>query len=187
MNAKLSKKMRVFSLRLVIVLFLILVLSCVLSANRNIYTYEDKYKSEKNIPTSGISIYESINSREESSLKSEVSDYKIKYCTSAKHTDKEILQVCVADFQGSTSGFYDSSKELLVISSFSNSLLVHELFHASSLHFIKKGLKDFESHESQEKMAYNAEFLYEQIIAFKGDIITQETSKKLVAMYKINK
>lgn len=142
------------------------------------YTY-----SASNVSNAPVSVYESINVRLNSSVNDKVSDYDIKNCTYVNHTDGDKMKFCIADFKGKTTGFYDSSAELLVVQNFENSLLVHELFHASSLHAIKKGITDFSTHEAQEMTAYDAEFLYEQIIAYKGDLITMETSKKLSLMY----
>lgn len=161
------------------VVFFMLVITSLTHYNEN-----NIYKAQE---VANMTVFESLNQRASSSITEKVSDYTIKHCSNINHSDGEILKVCLADFKGGTTGFYDSSKELLVISSFNNSLLVHEIFHASSLHYINKGMTDMSGHVAQETMAYNAEFLYDQIIAFKGDIISMETSKRLAEYYKIKK
>jgi hypothetical protein len=128
-------------------------------------------------------VYNSLNERVNSSVNDSVSDYKIKDCTTISHADGDKLKFCTADFTGNTTGFYDAAQEMLVVSSFENSLLVHEIFHATTLHYMKKGTVNFGGHEEQETMAYNAEFLYQQIQDYKSDLITKETQKKISLMY----
>ena len=126
-----------------------------------------------------------ISGRELASINKEVSPYTTKKCGEVKHTDGIILTICLATFSGTTGGFYNPEKELMVVGSFSQYTLIHEITHATTLHFYKKGLmniSNIDSLEVQEKMAYNAENLLMQINAFKEDMnITSDLSdaKKL--------
>lgn len=118
-----------------------------------------------------------IAGRELASIEKSVSPYSVKKCGEVKHTDGSILTICLATFSGTTGGFYDPEKDLMVLGSFSQCTLVHEITHATTLHFYRKGFTDINSPTVQEKMAYNAESLLMQINAFKEDMnITSDIS-----------
>lgn len=103
--------------------------------------------------------------------------YKTSKCGIIKHTDGDKMVFCLGEFNDSTGGFYSSDKELMVVGSFNQYVLIHEITHATTLHFYKKGFTNILSSEVQEKMAYNAEHLLMQIIAFKEDMnITPDIS-----------
>ncbi len=109
--------------------------------------------------------------RIDASVNKEVSPYEIKKCGEIKHVDGDILTFCLATFKGSTGGFYNPTKDLMVVESFSKYTLIHEITHAVTLHLLKKeGNFDLANAEIQEKMAYNAENLLMQITAFSEDL-----------------
>jgi hypothetical protein len=94
------------------------------------------------------------------------------------------MTVCLVVFNGTSGGFYDSNKSLMVLGSFDENTLVHEIFHAASIHNYKKGFVDMLSGTTQEKMAYDAENLLMQIRAFQEDLnitpdISNEKKQKL--------
>jgi uncharacterized protein (DUF2164 family) len=116
-----------------------------------------------------------LQGREQASLSKDVSPYKVKKCGILKHTDNKDLTFCLADFDGTTSGFYDPDKELMVVGSYDAYVLVHEITHATTYHFYKEGYKDIEGSATQEKMAYNAENLLHQMVDFRDNMdITQD-------------
>jgi hypothetical protein len=117
-----------------------------------------------------------ISGRELASISKDVSPYKPKKCGEVKHTDGTIMTFCIASFSGTTGGFYNPAKELMVVGSFNQYTLIHEITHATTLHYYKDGV-DITSPEFQEKIAYNSENLLMQIIAFKeGMNITKDIS-----------
>ena len=104
------------------------------------------------------------------SLNKPVSEYTIRKCQVIKHTDGFEITFCLARFNGTTGGFYNHSKKLMVVGSLDQYVLIHEITHANTLHFYNTlGLTDMNNSETQEKMAYNAEHLLMQINAFKED------------------
>lgn len=115
-----------------------------------------------------------VQGRELASISKPLSPYKTKKCTKLKHTDGERLTFCVADFDGTTGGFYDSKKELMVVGSMDIYTIVHEITHATTLHFYKKGFSDISASQTQEKIAYNAENLLSQIMSFQQNINTAD-------------
>lgn len=117
-----------------------------------------------------------IGGRELASISKDVSPYKPKKCGEVKHTDGVIMTFCIASFGGTTGGFYNPGKELMVVGSFNQYTLIHEITHATTLHFYKASV-DVTSPEFQEKIAYNSENLLMQIIAFQEDMnITKDLS-----------
>lgn len=130
-----------------------------------------------------------ISGREIASASKDLSPYKTQKCTTIKHTDGTPLTFCIAEFDGTTSGFYNPDKELMVVSSFSQYTLIHEITHATTLHYYRKGFTDMNSVEVQEKIAYNAENLLMQIQAFKEDygLLTTKPKQKTVAKTQVKK
>lgn len=117
--------------------------------------------------------------RELASIEKPVSPYTVRKCGEIKHTDGEILTFCVVNFNGTSGGFYDANKSLMVVGSFNENTLIHEIFHAASIHNYKKGFTDMLSGKTQEKMAYDAENLLMQIRAFQEDLkITPDLSNE---------
>jgi uncharacterized protein (DUF2164 family) len=104
-----------------------------------------------------------VHGRELASIEKPVSPYKIRDCGEVTHTDGAVLTFCLADFDGTTGGFYDSNKNLMVVETADIYTLIHEITHATTLHFYKQGFTDITSAQTQEKMAYNAENLLKQI------------------------
>lgn len=107
--------------------------------------------------------------RELASREKPISPYSVKKCGEISHTDGDSLTVCLVKFNGTSGGFYDANKSLMVLGSFNDYTLVHEIFHAVSIHNYKKGYTDMLSATTQEKMAYDAENLLMQIHAFQED------------------
>jgi hypothetical protein len=85
------------------------------------------------------------------------------------------MTFCLAKFEGTTGGFYDSDKELMVVGDFDQYTLIHEITHATILHYYKKGYTDMQDSLTQEKIAYNAENLLEQILEFKKIVIHRKS------------
>lgn len=104
-----------------------------------------------------------VQGRELASVEKPVSPYKIRCCGDVIHTDGEVMTFCLARFDGTTGGFYDSNKNLMVVESADQYTLIHEITHATTLHFYKKGYTDILAAATQEKMAYNSENLLKQI------------------------
>lgn len=122
--------------------------------------------------------------RELASKEKPISPYTVKKCGEIAHTDGDILTICLVKFNGTSGGFYDANKSLMVLGSFNDYTLVHEIFHAASIHNYKKGFTDMLSATTQEKMAYDAENLLMQIHAFQEDFaitpdLTNEKKEKL--------
>jgi hypothetical protein len=122
--------------------------------------------------------------RELASREKPVSPYTVKKCGEIRHTDGDTLTICLVKFNGTSGGFYDANKSLMVLGSFNDYTLVHEIFHAASIHNYKKGFTDMMNVATQEKMAYDAENLLMQIHAFQEDFtitpdISTEKKEKL--------
>lgn len=117
--------------------------------------------------------------RELASREKPISPYTVKKCGEINHTDGDVLTICLVKFNGTSGGFYDANKSLMVLGSFNDYTLVHEIFHAASIHNYKKGYTDMLSAATQEKMAYDAENLLMQIHAFQEDFtITPDLSNE---------
>ena len=108
--------------------------------------------------------------REIASIEKPVSPFEVKKCGEVKHTDGEIMTFCLVEFNGTSGGFYDAGKNLMVVGSFSEVTLVHEIFHAASIHNYNKGYTEMLTPVTQERMAYDAENLIMQIRAFQEDM-----------------
>jgi hypothetical protein len=122
--------------------------------------------------------------RELASREKPISPYNVKKCGEINHTDGDVMTICLVKFNGTSGGFYDANKSLMVLGSFNDYTLTHEIFHASSIHNYKKGYTDMLSATTQEKMAYDAENLLMQIHAFQEDFtitpdLSEEKKKKL--------
>lgn len=177
MRTKINKESKIVLFLIGIIVFVPFIFTLIYSD----YIFSSNKNPDKNAEVA--TVYGSINARMQASVNDAVSDYDVKNCTIVNHTDGDKMQFCIVDFHGKTTGFYDQSNEELYVESYDNAILVHELFHATSLHFIKKGITDFSTHEAQETAAYDAEFLYGQIMDYKSDQISLATQKKLSAMY----
>ncbi len=117
--------------------------------------------------------------RELASREKPISPYSVKKCGEIAHTDGDILTICLVKFNGTSGGFYDANKSLMVLGSLNDYTLVHEIFHAASIHNYKKGYTDMLSATTQEKMAYDAENLLMQIRAWEEDFaITPDLPKE---------
>ncbi len=117
--------------------------------------------------------------RELASREKPISPYVVKKCGEVTHTDGGTMTICIVEFNGTSGGFYDSGKSLMVVGSFDESTLVHEIFHAASIYNYKQGYTDMLSATTQEKMAYDAENLLMQIRAFQEDLtITPDLSNQ---------
>jgi hypothetical protein len=152
---------------LVVALFVVL---CILSGiDRPVFRQEGAKVMEVK---SGIEDWD-LNTafgRELASIEKPISPFDIKKCGEIKHTDGGIMTICIVKFSGTSGGFYDGNRDLMVIGSFSEYTLVHEVFHAASIYNYKKGYTEMMSAQTQERMAYDAENLLMQICSFQEDL-----------------
>lgn len=135
--------------------------------------------SNSNVSGKGNWDLTSTFGREMASIEKPISPYTVKKCGEIAHTDGDTLTICLVKFNGTSGGFYDAAKSLMVVGSFNDYTLVHEIFHAASIHNYKKGYTEMLEARTQEKMAYDAENLLMQIHAFQEDFtITPDLSKE---------
>jgi hypothetical protein len=101
--------------------------------------------------------------RIEGSLSDENTDYKPKDCYSLVYVDGSTTTFCTANFSGNTTGLYDVERNIIAVKNFDKYTVSHELFHAVTMHYNKKGIRNFGESDIQEKMAYDFEYLLAQI------------------------
>ena len=154
---------------------------------QNVFTQEVKDGAKSKVNNDVKWDLSTTFGREMASIEKPVSPYTVKKCGEVRHTDGEIMTICIVNFNGTSGGFYDADKELMVVGSFNEYTLLHEIFHATSIHYFKKGYTDMLGKEAQEKMAYNAENLLMQIRAFQEDLnITPDLSNEKKGKLGIN-
>lgn len=132
-----------------------------------------------------LSAYQEKQLSEFLSLTKGVGEHKDLKTAQITHTDGTPVRFTLASFNyditGTTGGFVDGMKEIMKIA-YRNpdndipriqlTVLVHELVHLSTLHYglIKQKCRtDVLDNECQEKFAYDAQFLLEQVLQLEKD------------------
>jgi hypothetical protein len=130
---------------------------------------------------------DTIRQLEKQSVSNPIPKYKVKQQFQITHSDGTPVKVFIVKFECClTRAFVNRSNEMYLgyynevkgkpisatttqmIPEIEMSMFIHEIFHIVSLHHLSKG-EDPITHENQEKMAYDIQSLYEQLVSLEGD------------------